>query len=704
MYFSFKTLSLEFNEKNGKLSLFRCIDGKEQLFSESTLFISGSAGKQCFPGKFRKVENSGIPAAWDHHVEREEHKLLLFSGHEKSPAAELIFTLEADSVSMAISDPELTLELFGTVYWGEDPTACCTAGRERGLSPASGPFVGLKDNALFDRFSDSVLEFVSLCHVEYAWERSCFAFTMPLHGGIVFKIHEKWMEDHFHTPFKAISKTHGFSTPPVGWMTWYSVKFDACEETVLRNARQLKELFWKYSDKLVVWIDWEWCHADLTGNGLDGVDVFHPRKDAYPHGLKPVAEAIRELGLEPAVWTAAGNETRLNHLLKKHPDWVLGKFKTWCGHWWVDSSHPEVAAKYIPAVFRQLHVWGFRIIKWDAFTVGWIAADALKAKRHNPSIPFWTGMRRMIESARKTVGDDTYLMLCLPCTEQELSCGMGIFNATRIGGDVFAWDSFVSQVIDRLHAFYPYHNTALYTDGDNLVLRDEYNTTEQARSRVSICGLAGLPVTIGDAFSALQPERIDMLRRIVPVVNMHPRDLLPIEPDKDIFIIRSCFARSFGYWLVAGVTNLNPEKKKFQLSLQKDFELTNGKYAVWDFWREKFMGIVSGDITLELNPCDTAVLRFTPVKDIPVVISSSRHITQGGYELEGVEWKNQTLAGRVKCIGGEELRLAILVPDEVEYESGEAPVSFKIKKTGNILILALIAEENSSVEWNLKFK
>ena len=51
----------------------------------------------------------------------------------------------------------------------------------------------------------------------------------------------------------------------------------------------------------------------------------------------------------------------------------------------------------------------------------------------------------------------------------------------------------------------------LYADADNLVLREEFNTMAQARSRVSLYGLAGLPVTMGDDLRTLPPERCGRL-------------------------------------------------------------------------------------------------------------------------------------------------------------------------------------------------
>lgn len=73
--------------------------------------------------------------------------------------------------------------------------------------------------------------------------------------------------------------------PPVGWMTWYAVKFDASERTILENARAFKDAFGGYTDeKPVLWVDWEWFHRRFNSKGEDGEDAFTPHAASYPRG------------------------------------------------------------------------------------------------------------------------------------------------------------------------------------------------------------------------------------------------------------------------------------------------------------------------------------------------------------------------------------------------------------------------------------
>ena len=133
--------------------------------------------------------------------------------------------------------------------------------------------------------------------------------------------------------------------------------------------------------------------------------------------------------------------------------------------------------------------------------------------------------RNLVRAARETLGERVYLLSCAGDSERDICGAMDFFNAARIGGDIFSWDDFLEQGINRVLHAYPWHNTVLYADADNLILRPEFSNPEQARTRVSFYGLAGLPVTLGDALSQLDPERVQMLRRIMPVTDIHPTEL-----------------------------------------------------------------------------------------------------------------------------------------------------------------------------------
>ena len=90
-------------------------------------------------------------------------------------------------------------------------------------------------------------------------------------------VRENYLASRYRIPFRPINPNLVFKTPPVGWMTWYAVKFRASDEVVMHNARRFMEVFRGYTDeKPVLWVDWEWFHRRYSSKGEDGEDMLTP--------------------------------------------------------------------------------------------------------------------------------------------------------------------------------------------------------------------------------------------------------------------------------------------------------------------------------------------------------------------------------------------------------------------------------------------
>ena len=80
-----------------------------------------------------------------------------------------------------------------------------------------------------------------------------------------------------------------------------------------------------------LWIDWEWYHKDYHGYREDGVCCMKPDPAKYPHGLDYLADEIRKLGFEPALWIGFTNDPDMPDYVKENPEIILKKIETWVG-------------------------------------------------------------------------------------------------------------------------------------------------------------------------------------------------------------------------------------------------------------------------------------------------------------------------------------------------------------------------------------
>lgn len=503
-----------------------------------------------------------------------------------------------------------------------------------------------------------------------------------------------YLATRYSIPYRPIPTNHTFRTPPVGWMTWYAVKFGASDKVVMRNARDFIAKFRGYTEeKPVLWVDWEWFHSRMEENGIDqDTDMLTPRRDVYPRGMKPVADDLRAMGFVPALWVSVFSDVRTNAAWRAHSEWVLGESKSWCGAICGNPCAPGFCESFVPEVFALYKGWGYEAFKWDTLPVAYERFEKFREKGFRVDSPRAT-LRKCAAAVRKAVGDTCYVISCSGENDEANLAAVDYFNGGRIGGDIFSWEDFRKWGVDRILSYQPFHNTVFWADADNLVLRSEYSTEAQARTRITIYSLAGVPVTLGDEIAVLDEKRINMVRRAMPVVPMRPASLDRGVPASDLLSLKADFKRSFGSWQLRGWSNLTTNR-----TLNTTLVVRNS--AVWDYWNDKLISADKDEKTLSISipPCDTCLYRVTPLEnDVPTLLSVSRHITQGGYELKSYSADTTGAKGTVRCPGCETVKVTFVLPEGASVGSASHPFDLK----GRILRLKIGTEVRSDVPFDL---
>ncbi len=640
---------------------------------------------------------------------------------------EIIIDIEGIKFTVFLKEgTDADINIKGSLQWGADPEkstfAACLNGEGSGLRTAHGPAASKIDNALYDRMTDSLLEFekpdqigCNKVRLSFDWESKCYLFNFNIsNAGSVnsFKIktQDNYYKNKFSVPFRPINKNHVFPTPPVGWMTWYAVMFDASSSTVLENAKWMAENLKEYGANCI-WVDWEWYHSNKAGTESEGVDIFNPSKEKYPEGLKYVSDEIKKLGLIPALWIAATNDTNKNHMFEENPEWILANEPRWAGQWWADPSHPGILEKFVPAVFRQLLDWGYEAFKFDSLPLSLQIYDKYHDKFYNKNISSEKALREIIKIGRDIIGKDTYMMSCAGESTRSILFAADYFDGARIGGDIFKWSEFVRGCIDKVYKYLLYHNVLWYADADNVVIRSEFNNLDQACSRVSFYALAGVPITFGDHLPALEEERVEFLKRAIPVVDIHPMDLLEIKREKPYAMINLNVEKSFDSWNVVDIMNPDETIKDITLSLGEDLCLDTEKgeaYIAYDFWNQEFLGIFYENINITLPPYTSQVLSIHKIKGYPQLISTSRHITQGAYDLLQLDWDadENMLKGISQVVDKEAYKITLYVPEgykPVKAVSGMREEAAISENGDEIWTVEFKPEASGAMEWLVKY-
>jgi hypothetical protein len=243
-------------------------------------------------------------------------------------------------------------------------------------------------------------------------------------------------------PFRGPTST---SVHSVIWGSWNEgIYTKVNEEIVLRNARFIKENF-----PTVAWIQIDDGYAlkrfgSGCGHGYPDINDNVDKKK-FPHGMKHVADKIKEIGLRPALWMGLFIDDRCP-IVSEHPDRFLkdktsGRMLTLASgetpsstgaspytYHMLDFSVKE-ARDYITGVFTTVvDDWGFEGIKLDFWSHSF---ETTRAQLAHPEKTLLEWRRWFLEMLRSVLPDDGYL---------ESGCSVGQGNP------------FLGQYVDNFRA------------------------------------------------------------------------------------------------------------------------------------------------------------------------------------------------------------------------------------------------------------
>jgi hypothetical protein len=252
-------------------------------------------------------------------------------------------------------------------------------------------------------------------------------------------------------------------------------------------------------------------------------------------------------------------------------------------------------------------------------------------------------------------------------------------------------------------------------------------TNAQARTIVSVVSLTGVAYPLGDVMPELPADRLPLLQRTLPTMPIAPMDLFSRGSDANwacFKYVRSAddyihnypeildlkVAAEAGTYDVVALPNWRSTRVTKSVSLSRQLGLdSDAKYAVFDFWNQALVGVVSDKISVEVAGHDTRVLLVHRLLDRPQLLGTSRHIT-GAYSIGKLSWDaaSNTLRGVSEVVPGEDYTLFIHCPQgaptAVTATASGAGQSVPVRQEmkGNLLSVRFNSQQ-SPVDWQVRF-
>ena len=192
-------------------------------------------------------------------------------------------------------------------------------------------------------------------------------------------------------------------------------------------------------------------------------------------------------------------------------------------------------------------------------------------------------------------------------------------------------------------------------------------TIDQTGATATLLGLSGIGFTTTDVgLPKIPPDRLRMLRQLVPIAVTRPMDLYRFSSGAlpRWWVLNQQDEER--HWQVAGLFNwgLECEETHFmpldQLGLDPASE-----YLVYDFWSQREVGRFRGALAFRVAPATGCALAIHPIGDRPFIVATDRHVTMGASEVANRRWDAPTRtlsADFVAGVRGQTFSLTFFAP------------------------------------------
>jgi hypothetical protein len=130
-----------------------------------------------------------------------------------------------------------------------------------------------------------------------------------------------------------------------------------------------------------------------------------------------------------------------------------------------------------------------------------------------------------------------------------------------------------------------------------------------------------------------------------------------------------------------------------------------GEYLVYEFWSGRFLGVCrDGFESAAQGPMGLSSYAIRARQPHPQVVSTSRHLSQGGVDLTDVRWTaaTLTLSGRSRVVAGAAYELVLFGGEAASATcDGQA---IEARRTGDVVRVAWTPTCSATQEWSVQFR
>ncbi len=583
-----------------------------------------------------------------------------------------------------------SITIEATIYASNEAFACAADRADQDepniVRNAVGAPFNLLNRAVYDRRSDWVLSFDPHSHVEVKQtydQGGARTFTVKAVGDeLILRFRPRYYQKHRGFAFFQPWNYQVWKPPVVGWCSWYAYGQDVDEQKMHNSVDALAQHLKPYGLQYIQ-IDDGYQRTPVAFS-----DTWLTPNSKFPAGLGNLTTYIHQKGLKAGVWSSPMFHDDV--LAHKNPDVFVKDINgspvrgRWVGYS-VDGSNPAAIDRYIRPTYR-----GFKEQGWDYFKID--ALRHLRYEGYNSNVSYFDrkaydrvkAYRNVVQAIRQEIGRDRFMLACWGIRPELV----GIADACRIGDDGFAYSG--------LAQFNSLNNVLWRNDPDHIEL-----SPQEAYRSCMVTSLCGAVYMLTDKADRYQTGDLEAAKRTMPTLFTLPSQLYDVDPSRSMNIARvdsevsgagprpfdasrvaTCdlfqldIGTTFGQWSVLGRTGESQRSIHFA-----DLGLSpKAKHHVFEFWSKRYLGLLEdrfepGAIDPKFN-CQAFAIQEDAGH--PQVLATSRHVSAGAVDLEGVHWGGKDLRIAVQVLAEEPSEIFITEPAGFSFES------FSVQGSGTI--------------------
>ncbi len=529
-----------------------------------------------------------------------------------------------------------------------------------------------------------------------------------------------------------------WKAPVTGYCTWWAYRDGFSQKT-------LDEVVDVFVEKRLPDFGYQYVQLDdAYQTGWGGCPQnWLTWNEKFPGGAEYAVKRISAAGMKPGIWVNRLHrpvDPNITDIGKQHPDWFIRKpdgDPTIKGDWHtmyiLNTRNKEAIEGMVRPTYRALRQQGWDYVKIDG------AGDLLYASRKPQCADDFKrigttpeeSLRAWDKVARDELGPDVYILTCWGVHPGINSIGLA--DGCRLSDDGFgpatfqrfaSWNGVVwrgdPDHCDIMAEAFK-EKTTMKTFGAAAAMAD---TIDQP----CIVAMAGGTLMLSDKVADYRDDNnLEGIKRSSPVLFTVPGQLYDYgnRPVRDHSAAKRGgeatwwlqeINRPFEHWSVLARFNWRQEKLKWNrpgtpeqdvrfadLGLAADRE-----YLVFEFWTQSFIGKSKGSFKAPAqdpnNPVQVFAIR--EAREHPWVLSTTRHISQGGVDLLDEKWDNasNTLSGRSAVVAGDPYMLTVHLPAGFKLKTaGINGEKVRITNQTGTASVRTIPSATKNIEWKLVF-